>query len=198
MLLIKQPHCLSGENDVFFPITTGFLFVLLWAGVVPLGYGEGQALIPLKILPLVRDHNRASLGCGRVYLSCFTGWRIIELAPSDTSRLFNKSPVLQRDNERERNLWGNVYVWHCQKPQLAPASDGNRDNDSTQKDAKKCFPTALSACFNLFLHHFHSRLTLRNMKVNFAPVEGETRIISGKETLLIVTPGLSYPSVLPS
>lgn len=57
MLLIKQPHCLSGENSVFFPITTGFFFVLWWAGVVPVGCEKGQALIPLKIAPLVIDQR---------------------------------------------------------------------------------------------------------------------------------------------
>lgn len=40
-----------------FPITTGFLFVLWWAGVVPVGCGKGQALIPLKIAPLVTDQR---------------------------------------------------------------------------------------------------------------------------------------------
>lgn len=36
----------------------------------------------------------------------------------------------------------------------------------------------------LSLHHFHSRLTLRGVKVNFAPVESETQIIPEMETLL--------------
>ena len=54
----------------------------------------------------------------------------------------------------------------------------------SRKDAKKCSPAALSACFTLFLDHFHSRLTLRDVEVNFAPVERETQIITEMETLL--------------
>lgn len=57
MLSIKLPLCLSGEKTVFFPITTGFLFVLWWAGVAPLGCGKGQALIPFKTAWLVTDQR---------------------------------------------------------------------------------------------------------------------------------------------
>lgn len=55
MLSINQ--LLWGELCLLFPIATGFLFVLWWAGVVPLGHRKGQALIPLKIVPLVTDQQ---------------------------------------------------------------------------------------------------------------------------------------------
>lgn len=102
---------------------------------------------------------------------------------------FNESPVLQRGNERERNLEGNVCVCHCQKPQLVLQAMGTETVLLSRKDAKKCFPTALSARFNL-------SPSLSHQEANFTPVEGEMQIISGKETILTVTPGLSQPLVL--
>lgn len=54
----------------------------------------------------------------------------------------------------------------------------------SRKDAKKCSPAALSAYFAFFLYHFHSRMALRDVEVNFTPVEGKTQIIPETEMLL--------------
>jgi len=93
----------------------------------------------------------------------------------------NRSPVLQRDNEKERHPEGDGCVWHCQKPQLVLQAMGTEMMLLSGKTVKKCSPAALTACFNLFFHHFHNRLTLRHVEVNFVPIEGETQIIPEME-----------------